>query len=153
MLSNHGQLLHDLLATKGINIVGSRFNAIVDGLHAELTTLFVNKWTEAYSAEHIGDPAYEADRLALIACALDPQTWVLEECVSETLAARVKEHLRQLFMAEYNRENPQNRPRAEGRLCSFPPFSSSFIFFSLMKCFSLILFLNLFLRRPFGSRT
>ncbi len=74
----------------------------------------MNNCAEAYSDAHRNDPVYESDRMALIACALDPETWVLEESVSENLATRVREHLRGLFMAEFNKNVPQAAPPAEG---------------------------------------
>jgi hypothetical protein len=106
LLSNHGQVLREAVNDLAIPIEGSRFNAIVESLHTGLNDRFVNKWTAAFSEANIADIAYEADRLPLIAAALDPATWVLEQSVTDVVAARVRAHLKRLFLDQLARQDP-----------------------------------------------
>jgi hypothetical protein len=106
LLANRGEILRASINATGIPIEGSRFNAIVDALLTGLNDRFVNKWSDAFTDANILNHDYESDRLALLAAALDPATWVLEQCVSETVASRVRAYLKRLFMDELNRPDP-----------------------------------------------
>jgi len=106
LLANRGEILRASINVVGIPIEGSRFNAIVDSLLTGLNDRFVNKWTEAFMDANVLDADFESDRLALLAASLDPATWVLEQCVSEAVASRVRAHLKRLFMEELNRAVP-----------------------------------------------
>lgn len=105
LLSNHGEILRASINALAIPIEGSRFNAIVDSLLSGLNERFVNRWSSAFTDENIADLAFESDRLPLIASALDPSTWVLEQSVSDAIAIRVRAHLKRLFMDELARQD------------------------------------------------
>lgn len=83
---------------------GSRFTSVMKALHQGLQSRFMSVWTVAFDDEHVNDPAYRGDRLAILSAAFDPQTWCLDLYLSPDLATRARAHLKTVFMEEYDRQ-------------------------------------------------
>jgi hypothetical protein len=100
MLANNGDLLLQFFASRGIAAQGSRLTSVIKGLHAEIKSRFVQIWADAFDAQ-LQNPQFEGARASLLAAALDPQTWVLEMHLPDSVAKRVRSELKRLFLAEF----------------------------------------------------